>query len=256
MHPVLLQIGLLSIKSYGTMLVLGFLLALYLAVRRARKEGIKPDIIINLSFILLITGLAGARVLEIMVNFSYYLNNPREILFLPRGGLVFYGGFIVAILFGVWYLKRKGLPVWKIADIIAPSIILGKAVGRLGCFLAGCCYGKPTTLPWGVTFENPQSLVPPELRGIPLHPTQIYHSMGDFLIFVILIIVYPRRRFDGEVFWLLAIIYAGTRFFLEFFRGDIARGFILTLSTSQFISLLLIPFSAFMLWWLHRSPGG
>ena len=256
MHPILFRIGPLSIKSWGTMFVLGFLLALYLAMRRARKVGIAPENILNLSFLLLVAGLVGARILEILVNFAYYWRNPQEIFFISQGGLVFYGGFILALLVGIWYLRRKKLPVWKVLDIIAPFTILAYAVARWGCFLAGCCYGKPTSLPWGVTFRDPLSLVPLEMRGIPLHPTQIYHSLEGFLIFSILLIVYPRRRFDGEIFWLLVVLYSITRFLLEFLRGDVARGFIFVFSTSQFISLLMIPVAVLMLWWLHRqSPG-
>lgn len=256
MHPILFRIGPLSIKSWGTMFVLGFLLALYLAMRRARKVGIAPENILNLSFLLLVTGLVGARILEILVNFAYYWRNPQEIFLISHGGLVFYGGFILALLVGIWYLRRKKLPVWKVVDSIAPSIILAYAVARWGCFLAGCCYGKPTSLPWGVTFRDPLSLVPPEMRGIPLHPTQIYHSLEGFLIFLILSLVYPRRRFDGEILWLLVVLYSITRFLLEFLRGDVARGFIFIFSTSQFISLLMLPVSVLMLWWLHRqSPG-
>jgi len=134
----------------------------------------------------------------------------------------------------IWYTKKKGLSLWQTADIWAPSIAIGHAIGRLGCFCAGCCYGKPTDLPWAVTFTSPESLA---IRGVPLHPTQIYESGAELLNFAILLVLRRKKTFHGQVFWMYVLNYSIIRAVIELFRGDIERGFILPgISVSQGIS--------------------
>jgi phosphatidylglycerol:prolipoprotein diacylglycerol transferase len=172
-----------------------------------------------------------------------------------RSGGVFYGGLIAATTVAIWYMRRNALPAWRIADMGAPSIALGEAIGRWGCFAAGCCYGRPTDGPFGVTFTDPfanEAVGTP--LNVPLHPTQIYLSLNAFLIFLILQWAYRRKTFDGEVFWLYVLLYAVTRGILEIWRGDIVRGFVVGnwLSTSQFIGLLGALLAGGMLFFLSR----
>jgi phosphatidylglycerol:prolipoprotein diacylglycerol transferase len=165
--------------------------------------------------------------------------------------LVFYGGLALALPVGLWYLEHYRLPRWKTADVWAAPLPLGHAVGRLGCFAAGCCYGRPTDVPWAVTFTDPNSLA---LLGLPLHPTQLYEAFGNLLIFCFLSLYRRHRRFPGQLFWLYVLLYSCLRFFLEFFRGD-PRGYIVPslLSVSQGIALVLVVLSLGLLARLGRA---
>ena len=172
-----------------------------------------------------------------------------------RSGGVFYGGLIAATVVAIWYMKRNALPAWRIADMGAPSVALGEAIGRWGCFAAGCCYGKETHGPFGVTFTDPfanEAVGTP--LNVPLHPTQIYLSLNAFLMFLILQWAYRRKTFDGEVFWLYVLLYAITRGILETWRGDLVRGFVIPgiLSTSQAIGLVTAAIAGGMLLYLSR----
>jgi len=238
MYPVLFKLGPIVIHTYGALVALGFLIGIMLAVKRAGKENISPDIILDLSLYILISGIAGARLFEVIVNFNEYRTDLWRIFKIWEGGLTYYGGLIAAIIVAVIFLKKNKLPFWKIADIFAPSLAIGQAVGRLGCLSAGCCYGQPSDLPWAVTFLNSNSLAP---LGIPLHPTQLYSSLGDFIIFLILLIISRRKKFDGQIFLLYVILYAILRFGLEFLRDD-PRGPLLLniLTVSQFVSVILL----------------
>lgn len=250
MHPVLFQIGVLTIYSYGLMIAIGIMVGLFLARRQAAREGIDPDKIMDITFYILLVALIGSRLLFVLMNFEEYADNPIQIFKIWEGGLVFYGGFLPAAAIGIWYIKRLGLPLWKVTDIFAPSIAIGHAFGRIGCFLAGCCYGRPSTLPWAVTFTDPRSLAP---QGIPLHPAQLYSSLGLFALFTFLMFLRKKRTFHGEVFWSYALGYSIVRFFEEFMRGD-PRGSILggLLSTSQAISIPLAGISVVMLLYLRK----
>ena len=159
---------------------------------------------------------------------------------------------MAAVPVGIWYVRKHNLPVWKTADIMAPSIALGHAFGRLGCFFAGCCYGAVCSGPLCVTFHDAHSLAP---LGVPLFPTQLMESGGEFLIFGILTLLWRRRKFDGQLFWLYPIFYAILRFVIEFFRGDVDRGLYFggIISTSQIIAVFMLGFSLFMLWKLGKT---
>lgn len=252
MYPILFKIGPLTIHTYGVMLAAAFFLALALAVKQARKEGIAPERIVDLGLYLLVAAIVGSRLLFVLTDLQYYIENPLKIFMIWEGGLVFYGGLILGIPVGIYYIKRQKLPLWKVGDIIAPSVSIAQAVGRLGCFSAGCCYGKPTTLLWGVTFRDPDSLA---RLNIPLHPTQLYESLGTFLIFLFLILMRKKKSFDGQLFWLYVLSYSVLRFSIEFFRGDEIRGMFFEgpLSTSQAIGIPLAIISTYMLFRLKRA---
>jgi phosphatidylglycerol:prolipoprotein diacylglycerol transferase len=193
--------------------------------------------------------------LLVAVEWRRYAANPKDLVEVLRSGGVFYGGLIAATTVAIWYMRKHGLPGWRIADMAAPSIALGEAIGRWGCFAAGCCYGKESHGPFAVTFTDPfahEAVGTP--LNVPLHPTQIYLSANALLIFLILEWVYRRKTFDGEVFWLYVLLYAVTRGILETWRGDFVRGFVIpgVLSTSQFIGLLTAVLAGGMLFFLSR----
>lgn len=232
MHPVFFKIGPITIYSYGVMLVLAFGIGIYLARKRALTVGIDSRIIMDLGIYILISSIVGARLLYVLSNLDEYKTNPLDAIF-SRAGFVFYGGLILATVVAIWYLKRQKLSVWKIADVIAPSIAIGQAIGRIGCFLNGCCYGKPTTLPFGVMMFGNDHL---DLTHV--HPTQLYDSVGNLIIFYILTCLWKRRKFDGQIFFLYLILYATTRFIIEFYRGDNPY-ILLHLTLSQILSIFI-----------------
>ncbi|MFH1076038.1 MAG: prolipoprotein diacylglyceryl transferase [Pseudomonadota bacterium] len=254
MHPILFHIGGITIHTYGVFVATGFALGLLLAVRSAKRAGVDPNKIIDLSVYILIAAIIGSRVLYVFVNWRDFRSNLFEAFYLWKGGLVFYGGFIGAASVAFWYMRRHALPVWKTVDILAPSIALGQSIGRIGCFSAGCCYGKPCDNWWRVTFSHPQTLAP---IGVPLHPTQLYDSAGTFLIFLALIVLQKRKKIEGEVFCAYAIMYAGSRFIVEMFRGD-DRGpvFLGGLSLSQMIAVFVAMAGVSMLFYLvsRKAP--
>jgi phosphatidylglycerol:prolipoprotein diacylglycerol transferase len=255
MFPRLIQIGSFYLPTYGVILAIAYLVGIWLLRRKARAEGLPEQKIFDFSLYVLAAAILGAKALLIIVEWRHYASNPRNLVEVLRSGGVFYGGLIAATTVGIWYMKRHRLPAWKVADMGAPSIALGEAIGRWGCFAAGCCYGKPTDGPLGVRFTDPfaHDAVGTPL-DVPLHPTQIYLSINAFLIFLILQWAYRRRTFDGEVFWLYVLLYAITRGLIENFRGDSVRGFLIpgVLSTSQFIGLIGAAAAVGMLVFLSR----
>src|SRR4030043_817819 len=197
MHPILFRFGPLTIHTYGLLVAVGFLIGLGFAVRQARKEGTPADKIIDLGFYILLSAIIGSRLGFNLINASHYIKNPLDIFKIWEGGLVFYGGVLLAVPTAIWYVKKNGLGIWSTADVFAPSIAIGHALGRLGGFFAGCCYGKTAqSLPWAGTFTNPESLAP---IGIPLHPTQLYESAGEFINFLILIALRKNKAFKGQL---------------------------------------------------------
>jgi phosphatidylglycerol:prolipoprotein diacylglycerol transferase len=238
---------------------LAVLAAVCTVLRLGRREGLETARLLDFTTWLLLVALVGAKVLMVISDWGYYRQNPGEIFSwstLLAGG-VFYGGFIAALLFAVWYIRLHHLPFWKVVDVYAPAVSLGLGVGRIGCFAAGCDYGKPTTSAWGVVFTNPiaheVSGVP---LGIPLYPTQPIMSLTSLSIFAILIWRYSRKSRDGEIFVLYLALYAVARFFIEFLRGDEDRGFVFhhLLSTSQFIAILALATAVWMALILRHKP--
>jgi phosphatidylglycerol---prolipoprotein diacylglyceryl transferase len=257
LFPILFEYHWLVIHTYGFLLALGIILGLYVSANAARKEGIDASRVYDLGLYLALSALAGAKLLLIVTDLDYYIKNPSQIISLEtlRAGGVFYGGFLAAVAVGLIYMRHHRLPMWKMTDIFSPGIALGQAIGRMGCFSAGCCYGKPSSSPFAVTFTNPisQETVGVPLM-IPLHPTQLYEAVCNFLLFMLLWWSLSRKRFDGQIFVLYLTVYSGLRFVIEFFRGDADRGFLFggSLSTSQFISLVLLVLAAVLFFRLGR----
>src|SRR6266540_3983631 len=258
MLPRLFHIGSFYLPTYGVILAIAYLTGIWLLRRKAVEAGLPDQKILDLSLYILASAILGAKVMLIVVEWRRYAAHPADLVEVLRSGGVFYGGLICASVVGIWYLRKHRLPAWQVADMGAPSIALGEAIGRWGCFAAGCCYGKPTEGPFGVTFRDPfahEAVGTP--LNVPLHPTQIYLSANAFVIFLIMQWAYRRRTFDGEIFWLYVLLYAITRGILETFRGDSIRGFLIpgVLSTSQFIGLVGVAAAVGMLIYLSRRAS-
>ena len=248
MHPILFEVGTWPVYSYGVLLAVAYLAALQLAVVRARRIGVDGSKIMDLGIYLIIAALVGAKAMLIAVDFKYFVTQPREMLSLVRAGGVFYGGLIAALLVAVWLVRRYNLALWTTADLFAPGIALGHVIGRFGCLMAGCCYGRPTSVPWAITFTNPEAAANVGTPlGVPLHPTQLYDAGAELAILLLLLSTERRgKTFSGRTFWLYVLLYGISRFVIEFFRGD-DRGVILGVSTSQFVSLIAVPVAILML---------
>src|SRR5271169_3770948 len=259
MHPILIDFGSFRLPTYGTLFATGLVAAIYTVMRLGRREGLDSARLLDFSTWLLIVGLLGAKVLMILTDWSFYRAHPSEIFSwatLQAGG-VFYGGFAAATFFAIWYIKVYRLPLLKIFDIYAPGIALAQSIGRLGCFAAGCDYGKPTTSFLGVVFTDPLSSFTVVPLNVRIYPTQVFESLATFLIFGVLLGLYRRKTYDGQIFIIYLSLYAVARFFLEFLRGDEDRGFVFNhlLSTSQFIALLALAGIATVFIWRSIHQG-
>ncbi len=258
MLPRLLDFGEWGLPTYGVMAAIGLVLGLTINVRLAEREGLDPDKSWNLGILAILSGIVGAKILFIAQDWSYYSANPRQIFSfatLQTGG-IFYGGLIAAIGMSLWYMRRHRFPLLKTCDAFAPGVALGHAIGRLGCFAAGCCYGKPTDLPWGVTFtdELAHKLTGTTL-GVPLHPTQIYEFLVEMANFGVLMWLFRRRSFDGQVIGAYLFLYGFARYFFEFLRDDPGRGSLFhgAMTGMQFISILMVIAGGAL--WLRRDSA-
>jgi phosphatidylglycerol:prolipoprotein diacylglycerol transferase len=253
MYPRLFELGPITVYTYGVLLAAAYLLGLKLAMVRANARGLDANRVLDLGIYIIISALIGAKALLFVTDYRTFTSNPRELLTLARSGGVFYGGLILAVTVALWYIRKIGLPLWTTCDVFAPGIALGHVVGRFGCFFAGCCYGKETHVPWAITFHDPYAAANVGTPlGVPLHPTQLYEAGAELIIlFVLLASERKGRPFPGRTFWLYMLLYAISRFIIEFFRGD-ERGTVGIFSTSQFISVLLVPIAIFMLAYLSR----
>ena len=253
MHPILFEIGGFPVYTYGVLLAAAYLLGLQFALRRAKARGLDPNRVMDLGIWIIISALVGAKLLLLIVEWDTFTSDWRELFTLMRSGGVFYGGLIAAVAVALWYLRRHRLPMWTVTDVFAPGIALGHVVGRLGCLFAGCCFGRRTDVPWAITFHSEfaaQNVGTP--LNIPLHPTQLYEAGAELLILILLLATERKGRpFPGRTFWGYMFLYAVSRFIIEFYRGD-PRGMVGAFSTSQFVSLLIVPLSLVMLVVLSR----
>lgn len=256
MFPRLFTVGdFFTLHTYGLLVATGLLVGIYTASRFAPRAGVERELVWNLGVYMALAGLVGARILMVLFEWRYFASNPREffssVAFYAGG--VWYGGLLFAVSIAVWYVFRHSLSFTTLGDVYAPGVALGHSIGRLGCFAAGCCWGKPTNLPWAVTFINPYSArivgVP---LGVPLHPTQLYEAAAEGVIFALLVLLWRRRSFPGQVFAGYLMLYAVARFVIEFFRGDPRGGFYFgdTLSIAQVISIAL--FAVAGAYWLYQ----
>jgi phosphatidylglycerol:prolipoprotein diacylglycerol transferase len=232
------------------MLALAFVLGTALAQARARGQGMDPNKVLDLVFLILVSSIIGARAFFVAINWQYYKANLLDIFKVWEGGLVFYGGFILAFCVAFWFLRKNRLPEWKFADIMAPSVALGIALGRIGCFLNGCCYGRVSET-WGVSFpgrDNPPAFAQQVVDGLipssavcslPVLPAQLYSALHGLLIFAALLILEKYKRFDGFLFWMTVLLYSAGRFFIEGIRYYETSFMIGSFTVSQIISAAL-----------------
>jgi phosphatidylglycerol---prolipoprotein diacylglyceryl transferase len=253
MRPILFQIGGIPVFSYGVLVATGVLLALWYGRRRAARVGVNPDKLWSLGIYGVLASLLGAKLWLIATAWEYYSANPREIFSVAmfQSGGTFYGGVFGGIIGVILYAHFQKMPLLPVFDICCAAVPLGHAIGRLGCFMAGCCFGKPTDVAWGVTFTNP---VAAQLAGTPLgihlHPTQLYEAALEFLNFLFLVWLGNRQRFSGQIAGTYMILYGFERGILEFFRGDPGRTMMFhdSISLMQIVSILLIAGGS-LLWW-------
>jgi len=235
MHPVLFKFGGLSIHTYGFFIALGVLSGLFLARHEARRLDLNPDKVVDACFYIVVAAIVGSRVFYVLTNLDAFMAAPLDAFKIWEGGLVFYGGLIGALAMFVVHLRISKLPLGKMADIGAVCVPLGHTLGRLGCFFAGCCYGKVCQHPWAITFRHPDSLAP---LYVPQHPTQLYLSASNFCIFLLIFFLRRFKQYNGQLFWIYVAVYGINRSMIEFFRGDF-RGAVFwnTFSISQVIGI-------------------
>lgn len=242
--------------SYGVMLALSFSIGYFFALRRAVNLSVDPRHVENLFLIAIAGSIVGGRLFHVAFEEpGYYIQNPMKILAVWEGGYTFYGSLFGAIVGLITYCSLKEISYLTMLEIGSESCAFGLFTGRIGCFLAGCCWGKPTTMPWGVVFSNPESFT--AVHNLPLHPSQLYESFGALLMFFYVRWRFNHRTYDGQVFFHTIFFYAVLRFIVEFFRGDEYRGYIFggLLSYGQFISLVLIPFAVWgMVTYSKKAP--
>ena len=239
MYPRLIQIGSFYIPTYGVLVALGFLAGLWITLRLARRGGLPEEKIANLAVYCALAGILGAKLLMVLFDLGDYIRNPGQLFTMEtlQAAGVFHGGFIVALVFAVLYMRRQSLPAFATMDVFAPGIALGQAIGRLGCFAAGCCWGKECNLPWGVRFRSDQAARVP--LGKTLHPAQLYESAADLIIFAILYRGFRRNRQEGQIMGWYLVLYSTARFFIEFFREH-EQALVGPFSLTQWIALALL----------------
>jgi phosphatidylglycerol:prolipoprotein diacylglycerol transferase len=259
--PRLFQIGSFGVPTYGVLVALGVLVGLWISVRNSEKQGIKAENAWDFGIALVLAGIVGAKVLYIILDWRtghVYGQNLGQIFSFEtlQAGGVFSGGLLAAFAVSVWFLRKHHMPALATFDGFAPGLAMGHAIGRLGCFAAGCCYGKPTTHFWGVTFTNPLAKA---LVGTPLNqalePTQLIESAAELSIFCILTWMFARKKFDGQILGAYLFLYGIARFFIEFIRGDEGRGSVFggALSGTQLIAIGLV-LTGGLIWYLRPAP--
>lgn len=241
----LFRIGPVTLHGYGLMIAVGVVLCVLMGIRRARRYGMNEDAVFDIALYGLIAGWVGAKLLYVLVEWREFVRHPLSVL--GSSGWVVYGGISAGVLAAILYCRRKKLRFLSYFDLAAPCISLAQGFGRIGCFLAGCCYGKQTSSFWGVVFPE-NSLAP---SGVPLLPTQLFSSAGNFLLMFLLLLHYKHRKRVGDTGFLYMLLYGVGRFFIEFLRAD-ERGNVGILSTSQFISLFIVAAAVLLLWWKGR----
>jgi phosphatidylglycerol:prolipoprotein diacylglycerol transferase len=248
MLPQLFKIGPFTLYSFGLMVVLGFALGVYLAARLARERGLDGEAFVDGAVVILFAAIAGARLLFVMLNSREFAQHLLQIAALWQGGMSFHGGAVAGLLAGWLYIRHRKLPALAMADAAAPGIALGYAVGRIGCFLNGCCFGGPTTLPWGVHFSGPGTE-----PGLHYHPTQIYATLINLGLTAALVWVYRREHKQGQVLALYIAAYSVYRFFIEALRkGYTAEVFAFGLTESQVFSIVCLVAAGGWWLWLQR----
>jgi phosphatidylglycerol:prolipoprotein diacylglycerol transferase len=254
MHPILFQLGPLTLYSYGAMLALGAGLGLIVLTRLAAANDLDSNRVSSIALWVLLTAIAGSRLVFVLLEPEAFIRAPWRVFFFWEGGLVFYGGVAAGLITGILLARRWQIPLLSMIDCFGPALALGQAFGRIGCFLAGCCFG----LPWeggvcAVVFTDPHTLAPP---GLELHPTQLYSSAALFVIFGISLLVWRKRRFAGQVFFTYGLLHGVARVIIEQFRGDWrGEALIFSFTPTALFALGFALFSAAMLVYLSSRQN-
>jgi len=264
-RPVLFYIGSLPLRSYGLLIAVAFLVGIWIGRRRAAARGYKPDTVIDLSVILILTSIAGARLAYVLVRWSHYQNDIAGIFRTWEGGLALYGGMVAGTIAALLFFRRRGIDIWAGSDLLTPSLAAGVAIGRIGCFLNGCCFGHQCDAPWGVVFSA-DSMAGMTFPGVHLHPTQVYEAAIALAILTVLLLVDRRRRFDGFLFWLFVILLSFSRIFIDPIRHYETESIFLeagsfAMTNNQAVSVGLIVLAVYFLLRLSRrarasAPAG
>jgi len=258
MHPELIDLGFFQIPTYGVLVALGVVAGLLTLKRRALIAGMDGDRLIDFTLWVVIWALIGAKGLYVLVGLRRYLEEPALLLGVVRSGGVFLGGFLAALAAAFVLIRRYRLSWLPTVDVIVPSLSLGQAIGRVGCLMAGCCWGSSCSLPWAITYSDPRAAanIGTPLHD-PLHPWPVYAMVLNLCLYVVLEVLYRKRPAPGRVFATYLVGYGCGRFVLEWFRGDVSRGFVFgdALSTSQLITLFLVVGGMTLYWWSGRRRG-
>ena len=258
MDKVAFQIGSWPIHWYGVLVAAGFLAGLWTASRRGLRDGLKPELVLDSGPWMIVGAIVGARAFYVVTYWKEsFANEPwTEVFMVHHGGLVFYGGFAGAVLAAILYARVRRVPLWKLGDALAPSIALGYVLGRIGCLMNGCCYGRACDLPWAITYPRGHETFPVTASApLPVHPTQIYDALLGLALYGFLAWMYRRKKFDGQIFALFLVCYAFTRSFVEYFRGDYTSDHIHAdfFTPAQLISVASLV-AGIVLWsWLRRA---
>ncbi|CAN5362361.1 prolipoprotein diacylglyceryl transferase [soil metagenome] len=255
MHPVLFEFGSFTIYTYGFCIAIGAILGfIYMAWQAKKQFGLSFDQSNSLFLLIVIGAVVGGKLFMIFEDFKFYTSHPLELF--SGGGFVFYGSLLTCIPLMLWFFRKHKIPLWSMLDVMAIVTCILHCFGRIGCFMAGCCYGTHTDNVFGVIFTNPACQARP--LNTPLHPTQLYEAGFIFLILVVLLFLKPRKQFNGQLFLIYLMMYAVGRAVIELFRGDIERGFMIQnyLSISQFISLLLVSGALYFYLKLRKAKLG
>lgn len=248
MHPILIKIGPLALRSWGLMLLIGFLLGYWLAVKRGEKYGVSRQNLLDLALYLLLAGIIGGRLVYVLLNITYYASNPIQTIAIWNGGLSFYGSFAAGVLTVYIFCRKRGIDFLEMVDLLTPSLALGYAFGRIGCFLNGCCYGVPTKLPWGVRF-------PGAFLGEPVHPVQLYAFLANIVfMFVLLWFDEKKKRHSGQTFFLYMMLYAFYRFLAEILRKGATADILFDgITQAQMASIILFLVGGYLWWRAERQ---
>lgn len=259
MHPILLTTPFFAVYTFGVLLAAAYLAALGWLVPGARRAGLNPDSLTSLGMWAIIGALIGAKALLAVRSPQEYLTSFGALRSLVSNAGDFYGGFIGGLVAAALFFRRhRGVPFWRSADVAAPAIALGQAIGRIGCFMAGDDYGRPTSVPWSVTFTDPVAAsIGGAPLGVPLHPVQLYESVVCFVLFGVLLWFARRPHRDGDIIVAYTALYAVARFILELFRGDADRGFVFhgLLSMSQSIGIVMFTLAGVVLFTRQSRQG-
>jgi phosphatidylglycerol:prolipoprotein diacylglycerol transferase len=239
MFPKLFTIGSFSVPTYGVLVALGFLVGLAITLRLAKRSHLPSEPLTNLAIYCALGGIAGAKLFMFLFDWQYYWQNPSEIFSLStlQAAGVFHGGFLAALVVAILYIRRQQLPPLLTVDCFAPGIAIGHAIGRIGCFAAGCCWGRECNLPWAVRFHTDEAAPVP--LNVPLHPAQLYESGANIIIFIILYRMFHRAHRPGEIFGWYLVLYSTARFIVEFYRNH-EQALVAGLSLTQWIALGLL----------------